>query len=160
MIEVEKRHRINVALWAYSYEIMDDPIVSDVVFDQVCLLINPKIETGNTEMDSFFRKEFDPSTGMWIYKHPQITGILKIYQRLTGKIGKPIILVDKGENKGAVSKSPFNSHFQSMLYLAYLGFNIVPGWMDGVSYRAEGNNLYLEKDGIEKVIPLSEIFEK
>ena len=32
----ETRARINVALYAYAYEIKDDPLVSDAEFDELC----------------------------------------------------------------------------------------------------------------------------
>ncbi len=88
MIEVEKRRRINVSLWAYAYEVMDDPLVADEKFDAVCGQIDPAIATGNDVLDDFFRTEFDPSTGMWIYKHPDTEGLRQIYSKLTGKVGK------------------------------------------------------------------------
>lgn len=70
VVEIECRHRINASLWAYAYEIMDDPLVSDEQYDRVCREINPAIKTGR--LDTFFAEEFDPSTGMWIYKHPEV----------------------------------------------------------------------------------------
>lgn len=160
MNEEEKRHRINVALWAYAYEIMDDPLVPDEIFDRVCGEIRPERSTDNAILDIFFRNEFQASTGMWIYKHPQTEGLRQIYSNLTGKIGRSVVSENRGENNGAISELPFDSHFQAMLYLAYLGFNIVPGYMNGVSYRAEGGNLYLKKGDEEKVILLAEMFDK
>ena len=40
-------------------------------FDKKCLEVDLSIDTDNPELDSFFRKEFDPSTGQWIHKHPE-----------------------------------------------------------------------------------------
>lgn len=85
---LQKRKRINVALWSYAYEVMDDPLVSDSVYDSACKEIDASIPTDNIEMDGFFRGEFNPSTGMWIYKHPNIDGLRQIYSKLTGRIGK------------------------------------------------------------------------
>ena len=45
--------------------------ISDADFDKQCLEVDLSIDTVNKELDSFFRKEFDPSTGQWIHKHPE-----------------------------------------------------------------------------------------
>lgn len=157
--EIEKRHRINVALWAYAYEIMDDPLVADEVFDRICGAIVPEISTGNEQLDKFFRTEFSPSTGMWIYAHPAIDGIRRIYSNLTGRPARTIQrMPTERQCQRTSGKSPFDSHFLTMLYFAYLGFAIVPGYFNDVEYRTEGGNLYLRKNEEEKVILLSDLF--
>lgn len=126
-MEIEKRHRINVALWAYAYEVMDDPLVSDEKYDEVCREINPSISTGNVIMDEFFRNEFDSSTGMWIYKHPNIEGLRQIYSKLTGKIGKEISN-HKNDTPPAtkqISNMGFKTQVEMKWYLASLGFNVL-----------------------------------
>lgn len=80
-IEIERRNRIMVSVWAYAYEIMNESLVSDALYDETCRSICPFIRTGNDIMDTFFLNEFDPSTGMWIHRHPQIEGIRKLYER-------------------------------------------------------------------------------
>lgn len=134
MSEIEKRHRINAALWAYAYEIMDDPLVSDARYDSVCLSINPSIKTGH--LDDFFSEEFNPSTGMWIYKHPEIMGLATIYQRLTGKPAKHI---SKYKNEcPPVTKNVSNIGFKTQtdmkIYIASLGLRVLGHTLLGGEY--------------------------
>lgn len=81
-VEREIKRRIQVAVWAYAYEFMSDSLVSDHKFDQTCLEIDLSIKTGNKEMDQWFEENFDPSTGQWIWRHPNIMGIERIYRML------------------------------------------------------------------------------
>ncbi len=78
-IEREVKRRINVSVWAYAYEVENDSLVSDEMFDSECLKITLGIDTGNKKMDRFFRKEFTPDTGLWIHKHPQLERIEELY---------------------------------------------------------------------------------
>jgi hypothetical protein len=80
-IEIERRRRIRVALWAYAYEILDDPFVPDARFDEECLLVQPDMDTGHTVLDRFFRTHFKPYTGQWVRRHPE----LKKLDRLAGR---------------------------------------------------------------------------
>ena len=80
VISDQIRLRIRLSVAAYAYEICNDSIMSDSEFDQQCLLIDPSIETGNAKLDKFFKEEFDPSTGQWIHKHPELNGIVRIYK--------------------------------------------------------------------------------
>ncbi len=84
-MEVEKRRRINVALWAYAYELMDDPIVDDGMFDMVCKQIDLKRATDNAKMDIWFIENFSSDTGQWIHAHPDLKGLGRIYRSLKGK---------------------------------------------------------------------------
>jgi len=84
IVEEERRRRIDVALWAYAYELMDDPLVSDGRFDQECYKVDLSINTGNKKMDDWFCKEFDPCTGRWIYSHPELHKIDALYHRVKG----------------------------------------------------------------------------
>lgn len=79
--EVERRNRIRLSIWAYAYEILDDPIVSDAAFDELALKIDPNVPTGNKKLDAFFKKEFSPATGMWVRKHPDQRGLFRAYMR-------------------------------------------------------------------------------
>ena len=81
-LEEERRKRINVALWAYAYEVHDNPIVSDATFDRVCSEVDPMINTGHKKLDKFFREQFDPFTGSWVHKHPELKKIKNLYYRL------------------------------------------------------------------------------
>jgi hypothetical protein len=75
----ETRRRIQVALWAYAYEIADDPIVTDAVFDAVSSQIDVSIQTGNALLDKFFAEKFDASTGMWVRDHPELDKLEALY---------------------------------------------------------------------------------
>lgn len=69
-VEVERMRRINVAAWAYAYEVENNPIVDDGTFDREAALVRPEIDTGHATLDEFFRTEFAPHTGLWVNKHP------------------------------------------------------------------------------------------
>lgn len=81
-VEIERRNRICVLLWAYAYEIKAVSLVSDHEFDRVCLLIDPLVDTGHAA-DAWFLTEFHPCTGSWIHSFPFLDGIKKMYQRVT-----------------------------------------------------------------------------
>lgn len=88
--EVERRNRIRLSVAAYAYEYKDDPILSDEDFDKLSYKINTSVKTGNRKLDNFFKKNFNPDTGMWIRKHPDKAGLEDIYVRVYKK--------DLGEN--------------------------------------------------------------
>lgn len=69
-VEIERRRRIQVAVWAYAYEKLDESLVSDETFDAECKLVDLSISTGNFGMDHWFRTNFKPDTGMWVQRHP------------------------------------------------------------------------------------------
>ena len=127
-ISHEKKRRINVALWAYAYEVMNDPLVSDSKFDEVCLEIKPEVSTGNDKLDEFFRDEFAPYTGMWIYKHPELKKVATLYTRLTGK---QYIMPNIGSKKAIISSAQaamnagFKTHLEVINYLSDLGFCVI-----------------------------------
>jgi len=76
-IEEERRLRIKVSVWAYAYEIMNDPIATDQQFDEECAKVNIFLNTGRH--DDWFRSNFDPWTGMWVRNHPDLAGLHRIY---------------------------------------------------------------------------------
>ena len=78
--EKEIRRRIMLSVAAYAYEIKSETIMSDAEFDKQCSLIDINEKTGNRKLDSFFKKHFDPSTGQWIHKHPELRKIQWIYE--------------------------------------------------------------------------------
>lgn len=82
IVEIERRNRILLSLAAYSYEFLAELIMSDSQFDALAKAIDPSIDTGNPELDNFFKKEFSPSTGMWIYKHPELLKVIELYRRI------------------------------------------------------------------------------
>lgn len=79
--EVERRRRINLAVWAFAYEVMDDPLVDDATFDRESQLVDLAQDTGDDELDLWFMENFDPSTGSWVQGHPNLEGLEKIYNK-------------------------------------------------------------------------------
>jgi hypothetical protein len=75
----ETRKRIRLSVAAYAYEIMDSPIMSDADFDKLANEIDVEESTDCAELDVFFLRHFDPSTGVWIHKHPALEGIRLLY---------------------------------------------------------------------------------
>lgn len=80
-VEIEKRRRILLSLWAYSYEFKNFSIVSDAEFDKESSLVDLNINTGNEEMDSWFSANFSPFTGMWIRNHPKLDRLEVLYKK-------------------------------------------------------------------------------
>ena len=81
MINQEIRNRIKLSVAAYAYEFLGDSIMSDHEYDQLSLQINPQEETGNNKMDEFFKKHFQPDTGMWIRIHPEVDKLNYLYKK-------------------------------------------------------------------------------
>ena len=71
-IETERRHRIRLSVFAYAYEYENVSLISDGEYDTLSRMVNPKIKTGHKKLDKFFATEFEPDTGMWIRKHPEL----------------------------------------------------------------------------------------
>lgn len=80
-VERETRRRIMVAIWAYAYEFENVSLVSDHHFDAECLKVNLSISTTRPDLDKWFRENFQPDTGMWIHKHPELDKVEKTYRR-------------------------------------------------------------------------------
>ena len=80
--EIERKRRINVAVWAYAYEFMDDQLVGDDIWEAECLAINLEQETGDDALDFWFSENFDPSTGQWVHNHPNLDGLHRRYMRI------------------------------------------------------------------------------
>lgn len=76
-VEIERWQRIRLTLWAYAYEIANNPIATDEQFDLLAQQIDLSIVTGR--LDDWWRAEFKPFTGMWIYLHPELEKVRKIY---------------------------------------------------------------------------------
>jgi len=83
-IEVERRRRIRRTLWAYAYEIENVSLVDDNMFDAEARRSDPTINTGF--LDDWWRRCFDPSTGMWIHNHPDLEQVEKMYDRNTAPV--------------------------------------------------------------------------
>ena len=78
-INQEIRNRIRLSVAAYAYEYKNDAIISDQEFDQLALKINVNEKTGNRKLDNFFKKHFQPDTGLWVHKHPEKNKLEQIY---------------------------------------------------------------------------------
>lgn len=84
-VELERWRRIRLSLAAYAYEFENDTIMSDHDFDEMSKLIDVSVKTGNSRLDSFFKREFNPCTGMWIRSHPELHKLRHIYHRYIRK---------------------------------------------------------------------------
>lgn len=78
-IETERRKRIKLTVWAYAYEIANNPIATDEEFDRLAESIDTTINTGR--LDDWWRQNFQPHTGMWIHKHPELNLVRRIYEQ-------------------------------------------------------------------------------
>ena len=85
-VSEEIRNRIKLSVYAYSYEFLNISLIDDHTYDALSKSIDLNIKTGNIKMDKFFEEEFDPSTGMWIYKHPELNKIIHIYKNYYEKV--------------------------------------------------------------------------
>lgn len=81
-VEIERRRRIFVTLWAYAYEVKNISIVDDCRFDLESALIDVSMDTGHPVLDAFFREHFSPETGMWVHQHPEIDKITAFGKRM------------------------------------------------------------------------------
>jgi hypothetical protein len=80
IVDTETRLRIKVALYAYTYEFESVPLVSDGEFDDLCSKINLEVSTRRPDLDKWFRDNFEPHTGQWIHKHPELEKLKHIYE--------------------------------------------------------------------------------
>ena len=85
--EIETRRRIQICVAAYSYEFAHrpkhentEPFMSDHEFDRLAQQIDLSINTDRPDMDAWFRANFHPCTGSWIYDHPELQRIGELYQ--------------------------------------------------------------------------------
>ena len=81
MFNQEIKNRIKLSVAAYAYEFLGDSIMTDHQYDELSLKINPNEKTGNEKMDNFFKTQFEPCTGMWIRKHPEIKRLDYLYKK-------------------------------------------------------------------------------
>jgi hypothetical protein len=79
-VAIEIKRRIDVAVWAYAYEIKAAPLVDDATFDIEAAKVDASIRTGNTKLDDFFANEFVAFSGAWVHKHPDLKGLERVYQ--------------------------------------------------------------------------------
>jgi hypothetical protein len=76
-----------VALAAWAYERYAEPIMSDAEFDALALAIQPHLKTGHAKLDRFFATKFNPSTGQWVWKHPELDRLDASLRRCWPNIG-------------------------------------------------------------------------
>jgi len=86
-VSEEIRRRILVATWAYAYEILSENLVPDHVYDEEAQKIDLSISTSystrdNSEIDKWFRENFKPNTGSWVWNHPDKKGLHRYYEAI------------------------------------------------------------------------------
>ncbi len=77
--EVETKRRIYISICAYAYEILNNPIVSDADYDRIATEVDLSIDTSRPDLDDWFRKNYQPHTGMWIHNHPELDKLKRLY---------------------------------------------------------------------------------
>lgn len=88
-VERERRLRIRVSVLAYAYEYHAHSIVPDSIYDRLARAVQPTVTTGHHLLDEFFRTTYSPDTGMWIRSHPELSGIINIYNRYYANVQRP-----------------------------------------------------------------------
>lgn len=83
-VEIERRRRIRLCVWAYAYELLNVSLVSDATFDAECIASQPHIRTGR--LDDWWQREFAPHTGSWILTHPELTSIATLAKQMLHKM--------------------------------------------------------------------------
>ena len=78
-INHEIRNRIRLSVAALAYELHDDPVMSDSEFDKLAYTIRPHEKTGRATLDRFFRTHFEPDSGVWVRRHPEIGKLNRLY---------------------------------------------------------------------------------
>lgn len=76
----ETRNRIRLSVAAYAYEIAAQTVMSDTEFDALAASIDLTVATKRPDMDCWFIFNFEPHTGQWIWKHPELQRIGEIYE--------------------------------------------------------------------------------
>lgn len=79
-VEIERRRRFKLLIWAYAYEFRSHSIVPDAVFDAEAAKIDVRMDTGNAAQDFWWRGWFEPFTAIWIHNHPDLDKIRKVYE--------------------------------------------------------------------------------
>ena len=78
----EIRNRVRLTVAAYAYEFRNDSLMTDHEFDALASQIDPRISTGNEELDEFFRTDFVAFSGVWVRNHPDLTATRRAYENL------------------------------------------------------------------------------
>ena len=79
-----RRDRIRVAVAAWAYEKQFRPTMTDAAYDELSERVHSQrnVATGNHRLDRFFQRSFDPDTGLWVHRHPDIAGLERIYAQV------------------------------------------------------------------------------
>ena len=64
--ERARRELLILAAYAYAELPLADPLMTDFEFDEECNKVDLSIVLSSGYIDTWFRKEFEPCTGMWI----------------------------------------------------------------------------------------------
>ena len=80
-VDAETRRRIRLSVYAYAYEFRNKSLVDDGEFDAMCGKVDLAVDTRRPDLDGWFRKNFDPSTGLWIHDHPELDKIKNLYDQ-------------------------------------------------------------------------------
>lgn len=83
-VSEEIRRRILLSIWAYAYEFEAISLVDDFTYDQEALKVNLDLNTSyegrnNSEIDKWFKENYNASSGMWIRNHPNLKRIKELY---------------------------------------------------------------------------------
>lgn len=80
-VERETRRRIMLSVWAYAYEFDHTSLVSDHIYDAESRLVDVSILTTRPDLDHFFRTQFMADSGMWIWQHPELEKVERLYRK-------------------------------------------------------------------------------
>lgn len=78
--EIETRKRIKLAIYAYAYEFENHSVVSDSHFDDLAKSVDTRVSTSRPDLDNWWASNFNPSTGQWIHKHPELDKVKGLYR--------------------------------------------------------------------------------
>jgi len=81
-IQIRLRMKLSAAAYAYEFEPEEKPLCSDEEFDEASKMIDLSILTSRPDLDAFFKEHFNPSTGVWIHKHPELDQVREYTKRL------------------------------------------------------------------------------
>ncbi len=84
-VNTQIRARIRLAVAAYTYEFLNQSVMSDAEFDALSRTVDLSYNTGHEVLDRFFREEFHPDTGQWIHKHPELEKVQRVAKKVLAK---------------------------------------------------------------------------
>ncbi len=78
----QKKIRVQLAVWAFAYEVYSHSFVTDSQYDKQSLLVDLSIATDREDLDSWFKDNYSPYTGQWVLEHPEKDRLNTIVQGL------------------------------------------------------------------------------